>query len=258
VFLLKKIISAFLLPPGCIIIILFVAGIWYFRHRCRSCGIFSLTLGLILWILSLGPTANFLMKRLESGLTIPAHINGDVIVLLGGGANDSVQDLSGIGVPSDDMMSRLVTAVRAQKRTGIPVLVSGGPMEDKRIPESWIVRRFLHDLGVPASKILVEDRSRDTVENARYVSEICSRFGFRRLILVTSAYHMKRAQLAFQQQNLAVIPLPASLRYDARNNITPYTYLPSAMSFASTATALHEQLGLLFYRWTLPATDSTR
>ncbi len=205
-------------------------------------------MGLILWGLSLCPVANHLMKGLEDGVTIPARLSGDVIILLGGGVNDGVQDLTGIGVPSDDMMSRIVTAVRAQKRMGVPVIVSGGAPEETGTPEAWIVRRFLQDLGVPPVKILTEEQSKDTVENARYVSEICARRGFHRPLLVTSGYHMKRACLLFQRFHLRVTPLPASLRYNGRSEITLYTFLPSVMYLATTVTALHEQLGLLFYR----------
>ena len=251
-FLIKKIISAFLLPPGCFIAILIGAGIWSIYRQRRSCGIFAITLGLLLWGMSLAPVSNYLIKGLESGVTIPARIQGDVIILLGGGVNDDARDLTGTGAPSDEMMARLVTAVRVQRRTGIPVIVSGGAIKETDTPESWIVQRFLQDLGVPPGRIFIDDRSRDTGENARYSAELCARNGFRNPLLVTSAYHMKRSLLIFQRNRLAVTPLPASFRYDSRNEITPYTFLPSFTDLAGTATALREHLGLLFYRLTLP------
>jgi uncharacterized SAM-binding protein YcdF (DUF218 family) len=252
VFLFKKIISSFLLPPGCFIVLLIGAGIWFISRRRRSCGIFAIAMGMLLWGMSLAPVSNYLMKGLERGIAIPARIHGDVIVLLGGGASDGVRDLSGTGAPCDEMMSRLVTAVRVHRRTGLPVIVSGGAIGKTDTPEAWIVQRVLQDLGVPPRKILVEDQSRDTGENARYVAEVCARNGFRNPLLVTSAYHMKRSLLIFQRNRLEVTPLPASFRYDAHDEITPYTFLPSIANLSGTATALREHLGLLFYRLTLP------
>ena len=61
------------------------------------------------------------------------------------------------------------------------------------------MKRFLTDLGVPDPMIIVEDKSRDTIENARYARQICERRGFVRPILVTSAYHLKRSVLSFSK-----------------------------------------------------------
>ena len=255
-FLFKKTISSFLLPPGCFIVILIGAGIWFISRRQRPCGIFAIAVGVLLWGMSLAPVSNYLMKGLESGVTIPARIHGDVIILLGGGANDDTRDLTGTGSPSDEMMSRLVTAVRVQRRTGLPVIVSGGAIRKKDTPESWIEKRFLQDLGIPPGKIILEDKSRDTGENARYVAEVCARNGFRNPLLVTSAYHMKRSLLIFQRNRLAVTPLPANFRSVEHLEFTPYTLLPRVLHLAITSAALHEYLGQAYYRMTLPVAVS--
>ncbi len=250
-FLIKKIISAFLLPPGCFIALLVGVGFWQlFRHR-RLWGLFTLVVGLLLWGLSLAPVASYLIKGLERDLTIPARLQGDVIILLGGGASDDTRDLTGTGAPSDEMMARLVTAVRLQRRTGLPIIVSGGAPGVTDTPEAVIAKRFLLDLGVPQGKVIMEERSRDTGENARYSAEICSRKGYKHPLLVTSAYHMKRSLLLFRRSGLTVTPLPAAFRYGGRHEITPYTLLPSVNNLSDSAAALHERLGLLFYRLTL-------
>jgi uncharacterized SAM-binding protein YcdF (DUF218 family) len=198
------------------------------------------------------------MKGLESGVTIPARIHGDVIILLGGGANDRTKDLTGTGSPSDEMMSRVVTAVRVQKRTGLPVIVSGGAFRETDIPEAIIVQRLLKDLGVHQEKIILEDKSRDTGENGRFVAELCARHGFRNPLLVTSAYHMKRSLLIFRRNRLTVTPLPAGFRSAEHLEFTPYTLMPGVSNLAVTAAALHEYLGLAYYRLTLPSADSQK
>lgn len=177
-FLLKKIISSLLLPPGCFIAILVCGGFWFIFRKQRLCGIFAIAVGMLLWGASIAPVAQYLMRGLESELTIPRDLHGDVIILLGGGANDDTRDLTGNGAPSDEMMSRLVTAFRVQKRTGLPIIVSGGAFQETETPEAWIAQRFLKDLGVPPGMILIEDKSMDTGENGRLVAEMCARKGF--------------------------------------------------------------------------------
>jgi uncharacterized SAM-binding protein YcdF (DUF218 family) len=255
VFLIKKIISSFLLPPGCFIMVLIGAGIWFVSRRRSSCGIFAIAMGMLLWGASVIPVSNFLMRGLERGMTIPRVLKGDAIILLGGGANDDTMDLTGNGSPSDDMMSRLVTAVRVQKSTGLPVIVSGGAVQENILAEPLIVQRYLKDLGVPREKILLEDKSRDTGENGRYVAEVCARNGFRNPLLVTSAYHMKRSLLIFRRNKLTVTPLPAGFRSVEHLKFTPYTLLPKISALYVTSAALHEYLGLVYYHLTLSGAE---
>ena len=118
---------------------------------------------------------------------------GDVIILLGGGVYDGVPDFSGIGRPSDRALPRVITAARLQKRLNLPVIVCGGAVFEKFTKEAPILKRFLTDLGVSEEKIILEDRSRDTHENAKFTAEICSKMGYKRPILVTSAFHLKRS-----------------------------------------------------------------
>ena len=84
-FLFKKLVAPFLLPPGLFILALLLSGVFLiFCHR-RKIGIFNLVVGLIFWIFCSAPFSNFLMGGLESEFQIPNNVQGDVIVLLGGG-----------------------------------------------------------------------------------------------------------------------------------------------------------------------------
>ena len=188
-FVLKKCISAFLLPPGIFVLILLVAGFYYWRLRRWSMSSGCLFLALLIWFMSTFLASEALLSSLEKGFSIPARPAGDVIVLLGGGIYDKVPDLTGSGTPSDGMLPRLITAVRLQRRLDVPILVSGGATSNGRTPEATVVRRFLVDLGAPEKKILVEDKSRDTMENARFSREIILKHHFQRPLLVTSAFY---------------------------------------------------------------------
>jgi len=146
---------------------------------------------------------------------------------------------------SDDTLARVVTAVRLRKRLRVPVIVSGGAVFPWRKAEAPVVRRFLMDLGVSGDKILVDDKSRDTLENALDVKEICEKHQFRDPILVTSAYHMKRALLSFREFNMDAKPVPANFKtWDRKYGW--WDYLPGDLRIFMIA--CREYVGLLYYK----------
>jgi uncharacterized SAM-binding protein YcdF (DUF218 family) len=130
----------------------------------------------------------------------------------------------------------------------VPVIISGGRVMPHGEAEAPVVRRFLQDLGVAANQIIVEQNSRDTHENALLTELICRRHGFTAPILVTSAYHLKRAVLSYEQVGLAVTPFPAGF-YTRRQQAYHWDdFLPDSRHFEKTAAALREHLGTLFYK----------
>jgi uncharacterized SAM-binding protein YcdF (DUF218 family) len=250
-FAFKKFISAFILPPGIFIVFLFVAGLWMARRKNWKAAITAGILAIFLWLPATSPVADRLMMRLENGLSMPRQVKGDVIILLSGGVIEGVEDLTGSGAPTDDTMARIVTAVRVQRLIHVPIIVSGGSAFAGRVPEAYVVKRFLCDLGVPEEMVILEDKSRDTDENARFSVEICTRQGFGKPLLVTSAYHMRRAMIAFTHQKMRVVPLPANFTPRHPKRYIWLAFLPSAGSERRTTYALHEYIGILFYRLTL-------
>lgn len=248
-FTLKKVAAPFLLPPGIFILLLVAVGLVLTFSRRWRIGLINLAIGLTLWTVSIGPVANSLMVGLESEFTLPQNPAGDVIILLGGGVIDRVPDLTGTAAPSPLMMGRIVTAVRLYQRLKLPIIVTGGRVfDDGRRPEAPIIKRFLMDLGVPGGAIIEEDRARDTSQNARLAAVICHQKGYAQPILLTGAYHLKRATLAFASAGLEVTPFPAYY-FGAQDVVYAWHhFLPSAGAFYASANALHEYLGILYYR----------
>lgn len=246
-FLLKKVISAFILPPGVFVTILLLSGMWFFYRKYRTVGITNCLLGVLLWALSVEPVGDTMLRGLESDLRIPEDPRGDVIVLLGGGVYDDVPDMSGLGAPSEDMLARIVTAVRLQRNLKIPIIVAGGAVFEGRSAEAHVVKRFLTDLGVPENMIFIEDRSRDTIQNAKYTAEICKAIGCKNPLLVTSAYHMKRSLMSFEKAGMKVTPFPAQFKTSKDKKYFWHDLLPSVKNFENSYIALHEYVGLVFY-----------
>lgn len=248
---LKIVITQFLLPPGGIIILLIVAGVLMLKRRSLAFVALFFGIALILWGLSTSACSSALIGSLEKDIVYPGKLSADAIVLLGGGIHSEARDLTGTGSPSSGMMSRLVTAVRVQRMTGLPMIISGGAAYSGTRTEAPVVARIAADLGVPSEKIIIEEKSRDTFENARYTAAICKQQRIRKIILVTSAFHMKRSLLLFRKAGLDAVALPADITSWKGMRTAWHDFLPTAAALSGSSTALREYLGLFFYRLTL-------
>lgn len=247
-FYLKKLTAPFAMPPGIFISILTIVGIWCLYRKRWKAAAWALGLGLLIWLTALQPVAHLLARGLEKQYGIPKAVQGDVIILLGGGINEGVTDMTGIGTPSEGMLARIVTAVRLQKRLELPVILSGGKVYSSSSDMAPILRRFLIDLGVDSRQIIIENRSRDTYENAGYTESICRRHGFLKPILITSALHMPRSVMMFEKTELQVIPFPAGFRTRPNPSYAWQHFRPSSGSMNLFAAAMHEYLGILYYK----------
>jgi len=99
---------------------------------------------------------------------------------------------------------------------------------------------------VPATAIITEGASTVTYENAENVREICRRRGFNRPILVTAAYHLKRALWSFEKAGLTCMPFANGLASLPVKEYPWRYYLPGSLDAASFY--LHEYIGLFYYR----------
>jgi len=241
-FYLKKLITSLVLPPGIIIAVTAMGGLYLIRRKEKTGYLFLLS-ALCLYLLSTVPVQDALLVPLENSFPLQKQVEGDVIVMLGGGVLQRVPDLGGEGFLSDDSLARLVASYRLWQILRVPIIISGGKGAQDMHAESEIGKRVLVDMGVPARDIIEEDRSRDTFENSYYVSGIIRGRGFRSPVLVTSAYHMRRAVANFRKMNMDVIPFPCGFRA-TRMRFTAFDLLPNTVSLWGSSVALKEYIGL--------------
>jgi uncharacterized SAM-binding protein YcdF (DUF218 family) len=206
-----------------------------------------LGLAALIWLSAITPVADRFMAPLEAEFSVITDPKADVIIMLGGSAYLKVEDLSGTGAPGPGTMDRMVTAARLQRRLNIPILLSGGKVFPTGASSAQVARRFLVDLGISENQIIVENKSRDTYENALFSKKICQQYGFKSPLLVTSGYHLKRALLSFDKVGMKVTPFPCTLSTWPDKTYTLRHLLPSAGALSQTSAALHEWLGLIFY-----------
>jgi len=248
-YLIKKILTSLLLPPGLFIIILISSSIHYYSKKLYNAGSSLLIVAILIWLLSIQPTANFLLYNLEHSHFIPSNPTGDVIILLGCGQYPLAPDLTGMGTPSEEMLIRIFTAYRLYKVLNIPVMILGYEVYDYNNPDNIsLIKRSLLDIGIPANKIIIEGASRDTMENAKNSKIICNNLGYKNPILVTSAYHMKRAVLCFNKVGLPILPIPASFKTEENCLYTWQSYLPQSEYLNMSSLAIKEYIGLIFYQ----------
>lgn len=172
------------------------------------------------------------------------------IVMLGGAIDAHITAERGQSTLNE--AGERVTAMAALSRRfpQARLLLSGGAshvLTTQPATESAVARDLLVDLGVAPSRIEMEERSRDTCENARESQRIVEPQSGEQWLLVTSAAHMPRAVACFRAVGFPVIPYPVDYRTQGAANLRR-----PAVSIADGLQALdlaaHEWLGLVVYR----------
>jgi uncharacterized SAM-binding protein YcdF (DUF218 family) len=129
----------------------------------------------------------------------------------------------------------------------LPVIVSGGTgfADPAGTPISEIMARAVQAEGVPPSMIWKEDKSHSTYENALYTARLLRAKGISKIVLVTEAFHMLRAEQCFRKQGIQVIPAACAFR---GRSAMHSQLLPGWQAILWNEDTLHETLGLAYYR----------
>ncbi len=246
---LLKFGASFILPPGIFLVALVLLAGYSWRQRQRRIAGWLLGVTTVFYLLSTALVAEQLMGRLEAVWEPTVHPQGDVIVMLGGGAMQDTPDVDGTGSLCSSPSSRLLTALRLHQKLGVPILLSGGQVYADSGAEAKIARRVLMSLGVPEQDILVETQSLNTRQNAKFSGKIMEQQGFSHPILVTSAFHMERAMLNFSKEGIEAVPFPTDYMVN-RHPVFHYNKLmPLAGSLAMNTTVLQEKLRTFVTRY---------
>jgi len=246
---LLKFGAAWILPPGIFFLLLWYISYRLFRKKEKRLAGMLAAIVFVLYLMCTSLVSERLMGALEGTYTPPEHPVGDCIIMLGGGAFPDTPDVSGAGTLCSAPANRLLTAVRLQRKLDVPIILSGGQVYSDSGPEAVIAKRILMDLGVPEDKILVEGRSINTTQNARFSTEIMRKQGLERPILVTSAFHMRRSVLNFAKNGVEVVPYPADYRVNLRHDFHYNKLKPSVGALDDNVLVMQEVLRALVTRY---------
>ena len=245
-FLAKKLISALVLPPtGLLLLALF--GLWLARRHPRTGRGIAAFAVLALLALSMPPVADALMRSLEDHPPISAADLGRVqaIVVLGGGNYPAAPEYGGDTV-GRWTLERVRYGVHLQRRSGLPLLVTGGAPFGGRPEGETMQEAAERDFGAKVK--WVETKSADTAENALYSARMLKADNVRRVALVSQAWHLPRAVALFEAQGIEAVAAPTG--FATRSPSGFKQALPSINALAASTTALHEWLGRLVARVT--------
>lgn len=240
-------VSALLLPPLNLVILCGIGLLLRRRWPRLGLALGAVSLAVLL-VLCTKAGAQWLARPLEN-LTAPlspvAARGAEAIVVLGGGRLSRAPEDDGQDGPNLQTLARLRYAARLQRATGLPLLVSGGSPDGARESEAALMARSLRtDFGVPVRWL--EQQSDNTAENARYSAAQLQSAGIHRVLLVTDALHMPRAQAVFAHSGLQAVAAPTW--FIGHERLSAIDFLPAGEGLRRSHYAMHEALGLLWYR----------
>lgn len=243
-FELKKLLSSLLMPlPAFLIIGFFGLLLIMFTTR-RGIGcFFTFTSLLGIFLLAFQPVSTALLKPTERVYTAFLPVSGkvDYIMVLGSG-HIIDGDLPITSELSRTGLMRLAEGIRILEMYPGSKLILSGYAAGSSVSNARMMANVAVSLGVRKSEIVLLETAKDTWEEARQAAGFV---GSKRMVLVTSASHMKRAMNEFESAGLN--PIPAPTNYLASDNIQqPWVrYTPQAQYLEQSERYWHEQLG----RW---------
>ncbi|WP_149536596.1 YdcF family protein [Siccirubricoccus phaeus] len=232
-------LTSLLLPPLLLVLVALLGGLG--RRR----GLVALAALLLLFLatpLCAGLLYASLEREVRVGEPYPAAgaPPGAVIVLSGEAAR--TRDGAEVGPLT---LERLRAGAALARRTGLPLLVTGGALGRGEPPIAGVMAAALREeFGVPVR--WVEDRARDTRENAAFSAELLRAEGIGTAWLVTHAWHMPRSQEAFARAGL--VTLAAPVRLDRVPDGRLSDWVPRPDRWAQSWYALREWAGRAVYR----------
>ena len=260
----SKTITYLLTPAGWLVTALILA--FYTknaRHRRRLIGF---TFGIV-WVFVSSFLTNELALWWEYPIQKPPSVPTDstiqVAVLLTGGMANGMKEIP--AATPDSTTNRRFLLGREADRAGQAlylykmravekILISGGsghlPFQPKPVgDEGQMTAQFLITAGVRANDIVLENKSRNTHENALFSAIMLrQRFHTNRCVVITSAWHMRRAAACFQQEGITVTPFPSSFLSGHRSFAPIEWLLPHEEPFFNAYYLVREVAGYVTYR----------
>lgn len=212
-----------------------------------------LAAAVVLALTSTEVVSNALVRSLEAPplQSYRPEATYDTVVLLGGLVDDRAAQTYGVPTYTDSVERLTVTFDLLREDRARTVIVSGGSDPSIPVAEADALRDQLVAWGIASDRVIVEDKSRNTRDNAIESERIIRERGFTTVLLVTSAFHMGRARGCFRAVGLDVDTLPV----DFRGHDSGSSLVPRAQYLDDSTFALREWTGRAVYRlrgWSKP------
>lgn len=250
----RYLLKSLLLPPG-IFFVLFLLAFYLRRSRPKlAVGCFTVALG-GLWLMSLPVVVETAARSIEQIAPLSRSEwatlaqRADAIVVLGSGRERNDPSW-GTDIPTGVALERMRYAARLAKASGLPIVTTGGLHYGEPPSEAAIMAESLeNDFGVQVR--WQEGLSRTTWENATMTAAVLQPLGIKRVVIVTQAWHMPRAQWSFEKAGFTVVSAPVGF-LSADNARVFGGWLPESRAIWQSGQLLNEAAGLLVYPWVYP------
>lgn len=247
----SKIAWFFTTPSNLLLSLILLGLVLALFRRLRRLGIgFAAAMTVVTIALGLLPLSTYLMVPLEE--RFPAFNDDgrpvDGIILLGGSVEASDSAARGRLVANESAERVLDTIELAHRYPQARILISGGggTVFGDGVGESPIIADYFKRIGIDPARMIVEDRSRTTSENALYSLELAKPREGERWLLVTSAWHMPRAVGVFEKAGFRVTAYPVDFRSGSgTNNHRPFAFVSDGLRRLDVVTK--EWVGLIGY-----------
>jgi uncharacterized SAM-binding protein YcdF (DUF218 family) len=249
---LSKILWWFV-SPGNVLLALLCLGAILLLTPWRRAGRRICVLAALLFVLvATVPVGGWMITALENRFpqprSLPERIDG--VISLGGMVDPVVSEARG-QIAVSDAVERLTALSGLARRHPEARLIFSGGAGSIRFPdlrEADFLGPFLDDIGLDPNRVILDNRARNTAENAEIVKKLAAPKPGETWVLVTSAFHMPRAVGCFRQAGFPVVPYPVDFHTVGEFGFTPIPALSGNLS--ALELAVHEWLGLVFYRLT--------
>ena len=239
---LHKILPTFVLPIMLVIIVILIGLI---KNKKK---LIYIAIG-VLYILSTPIFSNNffkLVERNEYRKPISAIDSADAIVVLSGMLQiNEVGDSTYIEWGDPDRFFGGIALFKAGKAQKLVFTGGKMPWDKAKKTEGEVLKKYAISNGIPSEKIFITKDVENTADEAVAVKELIS--PSKKIILVTSAYHMYRAKKLFENQGLIVVPYKVDYKSERIKEITIIDFLPSVDNLELTETGIREIFGRIFY-----------
>ena len=239
---LHKILPTFLLPIMLVIILILIGLI---KNKKK---LIYIAIG-VLYIISTPIFSNNFFKLVEGSeyrKPISAIDSADAIVVLGGILEiNEVGDTTYIEWGDPDRFFGGIALFKAGKAQKLVFTGGKMPWDKAKKTEGEVLKEYAISNGIPYEKIYVTKDVENTANEAVAVKELVS--PSKRIILVTSAYHIYRAKRLFEKQGFEVIPCKVDYKSARNKEITTIDYFPSIENIKITETGIIEIVGSCYY-----------
>lgn len=241
-------------PIGFLWLLDIMAAAFLFWRRKWICAFFLVIIAMVSSIMGNESISRHLIGSLERPYARARFDNlpvADAVVALGGGHHPSAYDLFGFNLNAG--ANRSLTALElVRQRKGKAIVLGGGTLfsDGRQLETSTLLKAWLLAWGLPDAPVFYLENCTNTRDEALRVSNLAKKQGWQHILLVTSAFHMRRAEAVFSNAGVPVTPVACDFR---ALGIPKSGFIsgpvPRLESLDLFGLYLHEELGWLLYRW---------